>query len=192
MSLPLDIDALRSRAAAGETFSYRFFWGHKPRPDGAIGNSCFSQWWSCRFAIDGQVYTSAEQFMMAAKARLFDDPESLASILAADDPARAKAIGRRVRGFDDARWISSRFDLVMRGNIAKFEQNDSLRHFLVGTKDEVLVEASPSDAIWGIGLAANHEDAPNPARWPGINLLGFALMRTRAVLRGELSPLQSS
>ena len=88
---PLDIDSLRSRVAAGERFEYRLFWGHKPRPDGQISNSCFSQWWACRFEIDGQSYSSAEQFMMAAKARLFDDPPSLAQILNTDDPGRAKA-----------------------------------------------------------------------------------------------------
>jgi hypothetical protein len=186
---PLDIDSLRRRVAASEHFDYRFFWGHKPRPDGAISNSCFSQWWQCRFQIDGQAYGSAEQFMMAEKARLFEDPQSLAQILATDDPSRAKAIGRKVRGFDDARWTPRRFDLVTRGNVAKFTQNAALAAFLASTKDDVLVEASPTDAVWGIAMAKGDADAANPARWRGLNLLGFALMRTRAVLRGDLPNL---
>ena len=189
MTPPLDIDSLRHRVAAGEHFDYRFFWGHEPRPDGAVSNSCLSQWWRCRFEIDGQVYDSAEQLMMAEKARLFEDPGSRAQILATDDPARAKAIGRKVRGFDDARWIPQRFDLVTRGNVAKFAQNPQLGAFLASTKDEVLVEASPVDAVWGIAMAADDADAANPARWRGLNLLGFALMRTRAVLRGDLPNL---
>ena len=124
--------------------------------------------------------------MMAAKARLFDDAQSLAQILATDDPSRAKAIGRKVRGFDDSLWTPRRFDLVTQGNSAKFGQDERLQKFLMSTNDEVLVESSPVDAIWGIALPANHADAADPARWPGLNLLGFALMRTRAILRGEL------
>jgi ribA/ribD-fused uncharacterized protein len=185
----LDVESLRRAVAGGQELHYRYFWGHRPRPDGAVSNSCFSQWWACQFTIDGQLYQNAEQFMMASKARLFDDPESLRRILATDDPSRAKALGRKVRGYTDARWTAPRFDLVTRGNLAKFGQNEALRHFLLSTRDEVLVEASPTDAIWGIGLAAAHEDAGHPDRWPGLNLLGFALMRTRAILRGELPAL---
>jgi ribA/ribD-fused uncharacterized protein len=184
-----DVKSLRQAVVAGQKFRYRFFWGHRPRPDGAVSNSCFSQWWDCRFTIDGQEYRSAEQFMMAEKARLFGDPESRAKILATGDPSAAKALGRKVHGFDDAVWTPVRFDLVTRGNVAKFGQNEALRYFLLSTRDDVLVEASPSDRIWGIGLAADHEHADRPDRWPGLNLLGFALMRTRAILRGELPPL---
>jgi ribA/ribD-fused uncharacterized protein len=43
----------------------------------------------------------------------------------------------------------------------------------------VLVEASPRDRIWGIGMSAGHRDASRPSRWRGLNLLGFALMNVR-------------
>jgi ribA/ribD-fused uncharacterized protein len=124
--------------------------------------------------------------MMATKARLFGDDEALARILATGDPGRAKALGRQVRGFDEAAWQAVRFDAVTRGNVAKFGQSEPLRRYLLATRDAFLVEASPVDRIWGIGFAADHEDARAPARWRGLNLLGFALMRARAILRGEL------
>jgi ribA/ribD-fused uncharacterized protein len=186
MNAILDIQALRRVAASGSKLKYRFFWGHKPRRDGALSDSCFSQWWSCRFVVDGQVYSSAEQFMMAAKARWFGDDDSLARILATTDPGRAKALGRQVRHFVEATWETARFDLVTKGNLGKFRQNEALRLYLLSTKNQILVEASPLDRIWGIGLAADHEHAENPREWRGLNLLGFALVRTRAILRGEL------
>jgi ribA/ribD-fused uncharacterized protein len=183
-----DLDQLRAAIDAGRELHYRFFWGHRPRADGRVSDSCFSQWWSCRFEVAGQGYSSADQFMMAEKARLFGDHESRAHILKSDDPAEAKKVGRGVRDFDEGRWSEARFDLVTRGNLAKFGQDERLRAHLLSTRDDLLVEASPTDTIWGIGLAADHAQARNPAAWRGLNLLGFALVRTRAILRGELPP----
>ncbi len=185
----IDITGLRRASESGERLAYRFFWGHRARKDGALSDSCFSQWWPCRFVVDGQPYSSAEQYMMAAKARLFDDGEALARILAVDDPGRIKALGRQVRSFDEAKWAAARFDIVTVGNVEKFGQDERLRRHLSATGDEILVEASPLDRVWGIGLAADHEDATRPERWPGLNLLGFALMRGRAMLRGDLPRL---
>ena len=74
---------------------------------------------------------------------------------------------------------SSDLDLVVEGNRAKFAQNPELGAFLRATAGWVLVEASPVDFIWGIGLAKDHADAHNPAQWRGLNLLGFALMDVR-------------
>jgi ribA/ribD-fused uncharacterized protein len=183
MEQPLDVEALRRAVAAGQTFRYRFFWGHRGRADGKLSPACLSQWWPCRFTIDSVAYASAEQFMMVGKARLFRDSDVADRILATSDPSRAKALGRTVRGYDEAAWSAARFDLVTRGNVAKFEQDEGLRRYLLSTRDEVLVEASPVDRIWGIGLAADAADAADPSRWRGLNLLGFALMRARATLR---------
>lgn len=175
--LPLDLDSLRAAAAAGRAFRYHFFYGHRREPDGV-----FSQWWPCEFEVDGQRYTSAEQFMMAGKARLFGDAAALAAILATDDPAACKRLGRAVRGFDETAWASARFDLVVAGNLAKFGQSDRLGAILRATGGAVLVEASPTDRIWGIGLAASDPRAGDPATWRGQNLLGFALVAARARL----------
>lgn len=187
MELPLDRESLRAAVAGGRSFRYRLFWGHRARSDGQLSDSVFSQWWPCRFEAAGQPYASAEQYMMAGKARLFGDDQALAEILATDDPAACKALGRRVRGFDDVRWRGARFDLVTLGNAAKF-RDDPLRAYLLATGDEILVEASPRDRIWGIGLGRDSDAARDPTRWRGANLLGFALVRARAILRGELAP----
>lgn len=178
---------LARAAARGESLTYLFFWGHRPKKKHTIGPSCLSQWWACDFTIDGQAYPSAEHFMMAEKARLFGDAGARARILAAPDPGKAKALGRLVTPFDEARWSAARFDIVLRGSLAKFGQNDPLRYFLLGTRDAILVEASPTDRVWGIGLAADHPDARNPGGWPGENLLGFALMQARETLRAEVT-----
>jgi ribA/ribD-fused uncharacterized protein len=117
--------------------------------------------------------------MMAGKARLFGDNDGAAAAVAAESPKAAKAAGRLIRDFDEATWSAARYDIVQAGNLAKFGQNIALQQFLLSTGDRVLVEASPSDRIWGIGLRADHRDAGRPDRWPGLNLLGFALMDVR-------------
>jgi hypothetical protein len=110
-------------------------------------------------------------------------PGAAGKILAAPDPGAAKALGRQVRGFDEQRWAEHRFDVVVAGNMAKFSQHRQLRDFLAGSGSRVIVEASPRDSVWGIGLAADDERASSPERWPGLNLLGFALMEVRHQLR---------
>jgi ribA/ribD-fused uncharacterized protein len=116
---------------------------------------------------------------MAAKAQMSGDAEVLDKILAAPSPGAAKALSREVRGFDQHRWAERRFEVVVTGNMAKFGQHRQLHDFLVGTGSQVLVEASPHDNIWGIGLAAEDERAESPEDWLGLNLLGFALMEVR-------------
>jgi ribA/ribD-fused uncharacterized protein len=178
------LEGLRAAVRAGQGFRYVFFWSHRAAGDGRLTAACLSQWWPCAFTLDGVAYTSAEQWMMASKARLFGDEATLAAILATDDPSAVKKLGRAVRGFDEARWRPACFELVTRGNVAKFGQDPALKEFLLGTGDAVLVEASPLDAVWGIGVAATDEGADDPLRWKGENLLGFALMRAREALRG--------
>ena len=179
-----DLEALQTAVRGGARFDYLLFWGHTPRSAGAVDKSCLSQWFPAAFSVDGMRYATAEHWMMAGKARLFGDDDALAEILAAPDPAGAKAIGRRVRGFDAGTWGASCFDLVVDGNVHKFGQNAAMGAFLRGTGERVLVEASPRDRVWGIGMGANGEGAQDPLKWRGRNLLGFALMVARARLRG--------
>ncbi|EPR4929656.1 NADAR family protein, partial [Listeria monocytogenes] len=163
----------------GEKLKYIFFWGHQPAEDGKISKSCFSQWWICSFKVDGVEYNCAEQFMMAEKAKLFNDMEMREKILAAKHPKQAKDFGRLIRGFQEDIWLKNRFNIVMRANQAKFSQNEELKKFLMQTKKRILVEASPVDKIWGIGMAADNKNVENPLYWKGLNLLGFALMAVR-------------
>lgn len=179
---PLTLDTLRARVLAGERFRYLHFWEHRRHAAGAVSVACFSQWYAAPFLIDRRRYATAEHWMMAEKARLFGDEAALTSVFAKDDPAAAKAAGRDVRDFDEALWRQHRDGIVVRGNRAKFEQNPPLREFLLGTGRQVLVEASPVDAIWGIGLAAGDPRAQDPACWMGLNLLGFALMIVRSAI----------
>ncbi|WP_087098639.1 NADAR family protein [Nocardiopsis sp. JB363] len=163
---------------------YVYFWGHEPSPDGVTATS-LSQWWSADFTIDGLTYRTAEHFMMAEKARLFGDTETAERIIAAAHPEQAKELGREVRDFDEETWERERFEIVVRGNLAKFGQNEDLLEFLLGTKERVLVEASPHDRVWGIGMGWDDENAERPRHWRGRNLLGFALMEARARLAAE-------
>ncbi|KXS19044.1 DUF1768-domain-containing protein [Gonapodya prolifera JEL478] len=177
--------ALRARDAAGEHIDFRHFWGHTQKNPHHVDAACFSQFFPARFVVDGVTYPAAEHFMMAEKARTFGDTESLDAILVASKPAEAKALGRGVTGFDEETWSAVRYDLVVRGNIAKFTQNKDMGQYLLSTGDSVLVEASPRDRIWGIGLGASNRDAWKPSLWKGTNLLGFALMEVRERLRQE-------
>jgi ribA/ribD-fused uncharacterized protein len=149
---------------------FTFFW----RPD-----SPFSQWHPARFTVDGNGFVCAEQFMMHGKATLFGDADIATKILAASEPRAHKALGRKVRGFDDATWKREREAIVYAGSKAKFTQNPALLELLLATAPTRLVEASPMDRIWGIGMAASNPDATTPAKWRGQNLLGAILTRLR-------------
>lgn len=177
-----DIKTLQAAYQKGFRPKYIFFWGHQPLPSGEIGKSCFSQWWAAPFELDGVQYPSAEHYMMAEKARLFGDEVTRSKIIEVSHPQKAKTLGRQVSGFQEDIWQQHRFEIVMRGNLAKFGQNDNLRTCLLNTKNRVLVEASPRDRIWGIGLTEDDARATNPLEWQGLNLLGFALMKVHSCL----------
>lgn len=169
---------------SGELGGFLLFWGHNQRSE-MTDKSCLSQWFDCRFTADGREYHTAEQYMMAHKAMLFGDDKILEEIMSADNPAVYKKLGRKIRGFDEEVWEQHRTDIVIEGNMAKFSQNEQLKQFLLSTAPGVIVEASPYDSIWGIGIAADMPDARNPEKWRGSNLLGFCLMEVRERLMNE-------
>ena len=176
------IQQLIQRQARGEKLNFLFFWGHRPARDGRVTQSCFSQWWAENpFEIEAIRYQTAEHWMMAEKARLFGDGYHEDLIIKATSAGAAKALGREIQNFDDAIWNQAKFNIVKMGNLHKFQQPD-LADFLLATGDKILVEASPVDRIWGIGLEATHPDALFPKDWRGENLLGFALMEVRDYL----------
>jgi ribA/ribD-fused uncharacterized protein len=179
LALPRNVAEAVAFEAAEQSVEYVHFWGHSPEPDGGAGRGCLSQWWPAVFTEDGHRFASAEHYMMAHKAWLFNDADAAKKILAAGHPGEAQSLGRKVRGFDQTVWEAERFGIVVRGNVAKFSQHEDLSAYLRSTERRVLVEASPRDRIWGIGLGETDPLAASPSTWKGLNLLGFALMEAR-------------
>eukprot|EP00118_Oscarella_pearsei_P025591 m.308427 g.308427 ORF g.308427 m.308427 type:complete len:170 (+) comp43976_c0_seq1:60-569(+) len=156
--------------------------------------SPFSQWHPARFTVKDVEYNCAEQYMMHQKAVLFEDKETAAEVLKTEKPSEQKKLGRKVKRFDDCLWKKHRIDIVKSGSKAKFSQNKELKKLLLATVGTTLVEASPVDKIWGIGLAAADERAKNRGTWKGQNLLGQALteVRNEIVAKGESESSESS
>ena len=167
----------------GIQHEFYFFWGHTQKDEKLIDKSCFSQWFPAPFTVEGVLYQTAEHWMMAKKAELFNDIEIRQQILESAKPAFAKELGRKVKNFNDEKWSKACFEIVVEGNINKFSQLEQLRKFLLYTGDKVIVEASPRDTIWGIGLSQDNPKAMSPSAWRGKNLLGFALMEVRDRLK---------
>lgn len=151
---------------------YEFFYG-----------GIYSQFFPCIFLEDGIQYTCAEQYMMAKKALLFNDMDSYNEILSLANPYKIKALGRRVKNFDQKIWDEYKEDIVFKGNLLKFSQNQELCKELLATENKEIVEASPTDIIWGIGLAETDPDIYDKSKWKGTNLLGKAIMKVRDVLK---------
>ncbi len=157
------------------------FYGHSVTME--ITSTCLSQWYPCQFEVGGVSYHTAEQYMMAQKAKLFGDMEIYEMILEAEDPKTFKSLGRKVKGFDKVLWDEHKDEIVIEGNFAKFSQNRDLGEYLLNTGDSILVEASPRDLIWGVGLGKENPRIQDPASWRGQNHLGFALMEVRDRLK---------
>ena len=155
---------------------FLFFWGHKPEK-GFI--SSLSNWYACTFSDTEYTYSSTEQYMMYQKAILFHDLESASNIMRSDSPKVAKSLGRQVKNFDQHEWNQNCERIVYEGCLLKFSQNIELRDYLLSTGHKILVEASPYDSIWGIGLSAKDAIVIPQEQWPGKNLLGKCLMEVR-------------
>jgi len=149
----------------------------------------FSQWWKDKsqkyqFKDEYLEYVCAEQYMMAQKALLFDDTDAFDKIMDESDPSKLKAIGRTIRNFHGSTWDEHKYDIVYKGNLLKFSQNERFKSILLGTGDAILCEASPFDKIWGIGMDTEHPKFNDPDYWEGENLLGKILMQVRDELKG--------
>ncbi|WP_279124980.1 NADAR family protein [Holdemania filiformis] len=151
---------------------------HNPNDE----NGYLSNWYPSRFIVKNRVFSSMEQFVMARKAVCFHDEASAAQILATEDVARIKELGRRVSNYDDHHWNGIRQIVVYEGLLAKFSQNEDLKEQLKATGDAVLAECAVKERIWGIGLSMSDPDRMNRKKWQGQNLLGYALMMVREQL----------
>lgn len=137
-----------------------------------------SQWYPSRFTVDGVYYNTSEQYMMAMKAEYFGDDDAKTRILSTNDPSEQKAIGRTVKGFNAEAWNAVSRGYVYKGNMAKFT-NPELKAYLMSTGERELVEASPYDKIWGIGLGMDNSNIQDKSKWRGTNWLGETLMKVR-------------
>lgn len=149
---------------------YTYFWNDPP----------FTQWAYANFKVDGVSYNTAEQFMMAQKAFKFGDSDTFKKIMNVKSPRMQKALGREVKGFNSGVWEAAARDIVYRGNYHKFIQNPEMLNKLKATAGTLLVEASPYDKIWGIGIDV--KEAKAGKKWQGTNWLGEVL----TVLRDNL------
>lgn len=178
MKQKYDVAWAAKEARAGRK-GFAFFWSHRSSKTQAVRETCLSQWYPSPFRHDGKRYATAEHWMMAGKARLFGSADTERAILATEDPRQAKELGRKISGFDGAVWERERVAIVYEGNLIKFRKHPRLAAYLMRTHPKILVEASPNDAVWGIGLGRDHPFAGRPENWPGQNLLGFCLMAVR-------------
>lgn len=156
------------------TDKYVFFWG-----------GICSQWYPSQFTINGEKFNCAEQYMMYKKALLFEDEDVANAIMRTFNPREQKALGRKVRGFDKDKWEEVCREYVYEANYAKFTQNPKLLEELMSYGDREIVEASPEDKIWGIGLHETDERVHDKSKWQGTNWLGEAIMRAKEQIHKE-------
>jgi len=155
-----------------ETDTHVYFYG-----------SAYSQWAKRDMIIDDIKYNTCEQYMMAEKARLFEDDIALKQIMKACDPSVQKSWGKKVKNFDKDKWEEIARDVVYKANYAKFTQNEDCKQQLLETKHKIIVEASPTDCIWGVGLWATDCKILDSKNWRGTNWLGEAIMKVRKALQ---------
>jgi len=150
------------------TATHVYFWG-----------GIYSQWYKRDFVYKGFTFSTAEQWMMFNKAMLFNDKSIAKEILETKDPKKQKALGRKVKNFDECVWDRHKLKIVIKGNYLKFSQNKDLKDKLMATGDKKLVEGSPYDAVWGVSLKFDDPRILDEKNWKGQNLLGIALMEVR-------------
>ena len=163
------------------TDKHVFFWGEWP-----------SNWFKCHFTVnhDGKEleFFNSEQYFMWMKAITFGDDEIAEEILKkGKNPKTAKALGRKVKNYDDKVWNEKRFDVMLDANMLKYAQNAELKELLLNPELEGkhYVESSPLDHIWGIGLGENDPLVDDENNWRGTNLLGKVLDEVRKCLLKE-------
>ena len=157
------------------TDKFCFFWGEHP-----------SQWYPSPMVIYEVEYLCCEQYMMHQKALLFGDTEIAKQVMETRHPADQKKLGRQIKNFDKNEWDKVNLQIVYKGNYAKYTQNEELKQLLINTGDRLIVEASPEDRIWGIGLHENDPNVDNPMLWKGQNLLGWAITLVKQEILDQL------
>lgn len=158
---------------------YIFFYGHNPARN---NYACFSNWFPSPFVKDGIAFNNTEQYMMYHKAMLMGDIDTAQLIKNETNPKKIKSLGRKVSPWNEKLWVDNRERIMYEGCLTKFSSDRNLRNVLLQTYPSVLVEASPTDKIWGIGMRSTDTSINNPENWKGLNLLGKTLVKVRDVL----------
>lgn len=172
------VETILDRFDSDDNLDFLFFWGHSEKTD-YVTKACLSQWYQSEFKVDEITYFTGEHYMMAEKAKLFEDINIYNQILETRKQGKIKELGRQIKNFNQDIWDEYKYQIVVKGNFLKFSQNEKLKTFLINTNTKILVEVSPLDIIWGIGLSVDDKKVRNPHLWEGSNLLGFALMEVR-------------
>ena len=162
------------------------FFGHT-NTTGKVNQTCFSNFYPAQFVYKGYNFPTSEHALMASKAMVFWDTVRFQMIVKSDTPSSAKQYGRKVEGYTDSIWAACRYQIMTDILIEKFTQNDLMCEYLLSTGEEILVETSPYDKVWGIGMGQENRAWVDQKLWKGQNLLGFALMDTRRALQGRNS-----
>lgn len=170
----------------GERFEYLFFWKTIEDENGVKSRHPLTQWYISAFSKMGVNFLCAEQYMMALKALVFADDLSFHKIMDESNPYECMKLGREISNFNQSTWDMFKEETVFNGNLLKFQQNEYLKDYLKSTKDKIIVEASPRDRIWGIGMEEGDAGIEDPNNWKGENLLGFILMDVRDYLLTEI------
>jgi ribA/ribD-fused uncharacterized protein len=148
-------------------------------------NGPFSNWYPSKFMWDGMIFNCGEQYMMFRKAELFDDYSTAFQIMESDNPKIQKQLGRQVKNYSDEKWVNQCIPIMIDGLTQKFVQDEWLKDQLLSTGDKIIVEASPYDTRWGIGLSENDPLALDQSTWKGENFLGITLMSVRQIIRNK-------
>lgn len=159
-----------------------FFYGHSK------GNHPYmSNFFRCKLTMthecigkscDVHTYPTSEHAIMHIKACLMGDEDTADAILSTEKPLAAKRLGRKVKPWDEKKWLDHVEAIAEAVVYAKFVQNEPLARKLKDTGDKYLAEAAPRDKNWGIGMGA--KKAMDGEKWKGRNLLGVSLMKARA------------
>ena len=136
------------------------------------------------FKVDGVSYNCTEQFIQNAKALLFNDEETAYSIMRAKSSNEQCQLGKKVKGYNEQKWMRAVEEAMLKANVAKYDQNEYARNILLQTESNVLGEASKSKK-WGIGLSLDDANVTNTQHWDGKNIFGHVLEKVRNQIRNK-------
>ena len=154
--------------------------------------SPFSNFHQAEFRIDNESYCCTEQYYQSQKCENFNDDIAKHKVLSTRDPVVMKQIGDKVKGDTDSEaWKKRSREIMLKGNLAKFNSNPELKNALLSTGTKTLGECNPHCRIWSTGVSIRHKLATNPAAWRGSNYMGSILERVRYLIKSNPSSVNT-